>query len=270
MQEIQLLSDTLLYKAQGEWRNRIEVSISPENAVNSRITLTSEDPEHMYFIVTDDEGRESKTKSIRLSRKGEENISFFAVGNMEGKYLIHIESEDGNLNKQVQMTLAPPDNYLPESLPRRPTPAPVTTPVPEVTPEADVNPTPDPTPWQDYSYYGNSAPDYSGWESTAPVTSVAPVETVPEAAPLPVYTPEPVLPLSCSIAQVELAVGESFRLGDCLDGIEGGYLTAASNPGGIVSIDQANGFLLTGLSPGSCTVTVSKGTETISVSVSVS
>ena len=270
VQEIQLLSDTLLYKAQGEWRNRIEVSISPENAVNSRITLTSEDPEHMYFIVTDDEGRESKTKSIRLSRKGEENISFFAVGNMEGKYLIHIESEDGNLNKQVQMTLAPPDNYLPESLPPRPTPAPVTTPVPEVTPEADVNPTPDPTPWQDYSYYGNSAPDYSGWESTAPVTSVAPVETVPEAAPLPIFTPEPGLPFSCSIAQVELAVGESFRLGDCLDGIEGGYLTAVSSPGGIVSIDQANGFLLTGLSPGSCTVTVSKGTETISVSVSVS
>ena len=168
------------------------------------------------------------------------------------------------------MTLAPPDNYIPESPPPRPTPAPITTPVPEATPKADVNPTPDPTPWQDYSYYGNSAPDYSGWESTAPVTSVAPVETVPEAAPLPVYTPEPVLPLSCSIAQVELAVGESFRLGDCLDGIEGGYLTAVSSPGGIVSIDQANGFLLTGLSPGSCTVTVSKGTETISVSVSVS
>ena len=270
VQEVQLPSDTLLYKAQGEWRNRIEVSISPENAVNSRITLTSEDPEHMYFIVTDDEGRESKTKSIRLSRKGEENISFFAVGNMEGKYLIHIESEDGNLNKQIQMTLAPPDNYIPESPPPRPTPAPITTPVPEATPKADVNPTPDPTPWQDYSYYGNSAPDYSGWESTAPVTSVAPVETVPEAAPLPIFTPEPGLPFSCSIAQVELPVGESFRLGDCLEGIEGGYLTAASNPGGIVSIDQANGFLLTGLSPGSCTVTVSKGTESISVSVCVS
>ncbi len=269
VQEIQLLSDTLLYKAQGEWRNRIEVSISPENAVNSRITLTSEDPEHMYFIVTDDEGRESKTKSIRLSRKGEENISFFAVGNMEGKYLIHIESEDGNLNKKVQLTLAPPDNYLPES-PPRPTPMPVTAPEPEVTPEADVIPIPDPTPWQDYSYYGNAAPDNTGWESSAPITAVAPIENVPESDPVPVYTPEPVLPLYCSIAQVELAVGESFRLGDCLDGIEGGYLTAASNPGGIVSIDQANGFLLIGLSPGSCTVTVSKGTESISITVYVS
>jgi len=267
VQEIQLLSDTLLFKAQGEWRNRIEVSISPENAVNSRITLTSEDPEHMYFIVTDDEGRESKTKSIRLSRKGEENISFFAVGNMEGKYLIHIESEDGNLNKKVQMTLAPPDNYLPEIPPR---PTPVTAPEPEVTPEADVIPTPDPTPWQDYSYYGNTAPDNSGWESSAPITAVAPIESFPESDPVPVYTPEPVLPLSCSIAQVELAVGETFRLGDCLEGIEGGYLTAASNPGGIVSIDQANGFLLTGLSPGSCFVTVSKGTESIFVSVYVS
>ena len=270
VQEIQLLSDTLLYKAQGEWRNRIEVSISPENTVNSRITLTSKDPEHMYFIVTDDEGRESKTKSIRLSRKGEENISFFAVGNMEGKYLIHIESEDGNLNKQVQMTLAPPDNYMPESPPPRPTPAPITTPVPEVTPEADVIHTQDPTPWQDYSNYGNTAPDNSGWESSAPITAVAPVENVPESDPVPVYTPEPVLPLSCSIAQVELAVGESFRLGDCLDGIEGGYLTASSSPGGIVSIDQSNGFLLTGLSSGSCNVIVSKGTESISVSVYVS
>ena len=270
VQEVQLPSDTLLYKAQGEWRNRIEVSISPENAVNSRITLTSVDSEHMYFIVTDDEGKESKTKSIRLSRKGKENISFFAVGNMEGKYLIHIESEDGNLNKQVQMTLAPPDNYMPESPPPRPTPAPITTPVPEVTPEADVIHTQDPTPWQDYSNYGNTAPDNSGWESSAPITAVAPVENVPESDPVPVYTPEPVLPLSCSIAQVELAVGESFRLGDCLDGIEGGYLTASSSPGGIVSIDQSNGFLLTGLSSGSCNVIVSKGTESISVSVYVS
>lgn len=270
VQEVQLPSDTLLYKAQGEWRNRIEISIYPENALNSRITLTSEDPKHMYFIVTDDDGRESKTKSIRLSQKGEEKISFFAVGNMEGKYLIHIESEDGNLNKQVQMTLAPPDNYIPESPPPRPTPAPITTPVPEATPEADVIPTPDPTPWQEYSNYGNTAPDVNGCESSTPVTAVAPIEAFPESDPVPVYTPEPVLPLSCSIVEVELAVGEAFRLGDCLDGIEGGYLTAASNPGGIVSIDQANGFLLTGLSPGSCTVTVSKGTESISVSVCVS
>ena len=270
VQEIQLTSDTLLYKAQGEWRNRIEVSIAPENAVNSRITLTSEDPEHMYFIVTDDEGKESKTKSIRLSRKGKENISFFAVGNMEGKYLIRIESEDGNLDKKVQMTLAPPENFLAESPPPRPTPTPITTLGPEVSPVADVISTPDPTPWQDYSYYGNAAPDSSGWESSTPITAVAPVETVPESVPLPVYTPETVLPLSCSIAQVELAVGESFRLGDCLDGIEGGYLTAVSNPGGIVSIDQSNGFLLTGLSTGSCNVIVTKGTESISVSVYVS
>ena len=270
VQEVQLPSDTLLYKAQGEWRNRIEVSIAPEYAVNSRITLTSVDSEHMYFIVTDDEGRESKTKSIRLSRKGKENISFFAVGNMEGKYLIRIESEDGNLDKKVQMTLAPPENFLAESPPPRPTPTPITTLEPEVSPVADVISTPDPTPWQDYSYYGNAAPDNTGWESSAPITAVAPIENVPESDPVPVYTPEPVLPLYCSIAQVELAVGESFRLGDCLDGIEGGYLTAASNPGGIVSIDQANGFLLIGLSPGSCTVTVSKGTESISITVYVS
>ena len=212
VQEVQLPSDTLLYKAQGEWRNRIEVSIAPEYAVNSRITLTSVDSEHMYFIVTDDEGRESKTKSIRLSRKGKENISFFAVGNMEGKYLIRIESEDGNLDKKVQMTLAPPENFLAESPPPRPTPTPITTLEPEVSPVADVISTPDPTPWQDYSYHGNAAPDNSGWESSAPITAVAPVETVPESVPLPVYTPETVLPLSCSVARVELAVGESFRL----------------------------------------------------------
>ena len=93
--------------------------------------------------------------------------------------------------------------------------------------------------------------------------------TIPETTPAPIYTPEPILPLSCSIGQIELTVGETFRLGDYLDGIEGGYLTAIPSPGGIISINQADGFLLTGLSPGNCVILISKGAESVSVTVTV-
>ena len=274
VQEVQYLSDALIFKVQGEWRNKVDVSIEPENAINSRITLTSEDPEHMYFVIADATGKESKTKSIRLSSKKDNGeISFFVVGNTEGKYLIRIESEDGGLNKRIQMTFAPPGDYAKESPPPRPTPTPLPTLEPEMTPspEPESTPTPTPTPWVDpYTQIypgGYTGGDNSG--GTEPTTAVDPVVTIPETTPAPVYTPEPILPLSCSIGQIELRVGETFRLGDYLDGIEGGYLTAIPSPGGIVSINQADGFLLTGLSPGNCVILISKGAESVSVTVTV-
>ena len=274
VQEVQYLSDTLLYKTQGEWRNKVEVSIEPKNVINSRITLTSEDPDHMFFVVKDDTGKESKTKSIRLSMKDIGEISFFVVGNTEGRYLIRIESEDGSLSKRVQMTFSAPNDYSNESVPPRPTPAPLSTPEPEPTPapEPEMTPAPTPTPWQDpYTqvYLGGIPGDDNGGR-TEPTTIVDPVDTTPEPVTTPAYTPEPVLPLSCSIEQVELSVGDTFRLGDYLDGIEGGYLTAVPSPGGIVSINQADGFLISGLSPGTCVILISKGTESVSVSVTVS
>ena len=64
-------------------------------------------------------------------------------------------------------------------------------------------------------------------------------------------------------------VGETFRLGDYLDGIEYSYVIALPNPAGIVSISQAEGFLITALAPGECTITVSKEFESVSVTVSV-
>jgi hypothetical protein len=270
IQEVQYLSDALIYKVQGEWRNKVDVSIEPENAINSRITLTSEAPEHMYFVVSDITGKESKTKSIRLSKKDNGEVSFFIVGNTEGKYLIRIESEDGGLNKRIQMTFAPPGDYAKESLPPRPTPTPLPTLEPEMTPSPEPESTPTPTPWVD-PYTQTYPSGYTGDDSSGgePSTTVDPVVTIPETTPAPVYTPEPILPLSCSIGQIELTVGETFRLGDYLDGIEGGYLTAIPSPGGIVSINQADGFLLTGLSPGTCVILISKGAESVSVTVTV-
>ena len=227
------------------------------------------DPDHMYFIVSDEKGTESKTKSIRLRQQVEEKVSLYIVGNTEGKYQIRIESEDGNLEKNVQMTFSPPNDFAVESLPPRPTPVPVIT--PEPSPAQNPEPTPVvasvPEPWPG----GNSGyPSGDQGESTILIPSVDPVETIPEADPLPTYTPEPIVPLSCSIGKIDLAVGETFRLGDYLDGIEGGYLTAVPSPSGIVSIDQANGFLLTGLTSGTCTIVISKGGESISVLVIVS
>ena len=261
IQEVQAVPDGVLYTLQGAWRNKVSVSIEPETVTDSKITLTSMDPDRMYFVVPDEAGKESKTKSIRLRLQEDEESSFYVVGSTEGKYLILIESDDGNLSKNVQMTLSPPKDYTVESPPPRPTPVPVI--IPEETPTPA--PAPEPTPWQGGdSGYTDGTPG----GGAAPIVSVDPIETTPE--PAPVYTPEPVVPLSCSIGQVSLAVGESLRLGDYLDGIEGGYLTAIPSPAGIVSIDQANGLLLTGLASGSCTIVISKGTESISVPITVS
>ena len=135
-----------------------------------------------------------------------------------------------------------------------------------------MTPAPTPTPWQDpyTQVYPGGIPEDGNGGSTEPTTTVDPVDTTPQPVPTPAYTPEPVLPLSCSIGQVELSVGDTFRLGDYFDGIEGGYLTAVPSPGGIVSINQADGFLISGLSPGTCVILISKGTESVSVSVTVS
>ena len=139
-----------------------------------------------------------------------------------------------------------------------------------MTPSPEPESTPTPTPWVD-PYTQTYPSGYTGDDSSGgePSTTVDPVVTIPETTPAPVYTPEPILPLSCSIGQIELTVGETFRLGDYLDGIEGGYLTAIPSPGGIVSINQADGFLLTGLSPGTCVILISKGAESVSVTVTV-
>ena len=165
------------------------------------------------------------------------------------------------------MTFLPPNDYLIASPPPRPTPVPTERPEPTPAPTQEPAPSPAPTPWQgeDSGYPGT---DPGG--GTLPVTTVDPVVTVPESTPAPVFTSEPAVPLSCSISQVDLAVGATFRLGDYLDGIEGGYLTAIPSQAGIVSIDQANGLLMTGLAPGTCNIIISKGMESISVPVAVS
>lgn len=268
VQEVQAISDSLLYKTQGEWRYKVQVSLDPADAANRRIRLSTEDPEHMIFVVEDDTGKETKTKSIQMSVKDGEEVSFFVTVNTEGKYLILAESEDGGVSKKIQMTFDPPDSYAVESLPPRPTPVPNETPSPSPTPAVESNPTPLPVapPWQENNSVG-AYPDIYDSGGFGPVTSVNPVETVPE--PAPAYTPEPQIPLSCSISLVELTVGESFRLGDYLEGIEGGYVTAVPSPDGVVSISQADGFLLTGLSQGNCNVIIAKGAQSISVSITV-
>lgn len=270
VQEVQAISDSLLYKTQGEWRYKVQVSLDPEDVANRRIRLSTEDPAHMIFVVEDEAGKETKTKSIQMSITDGEEVSFFVTVNTEGKYLIRAESEDGGVNKRIQMTFDPPSGYTVESLPPRPTPVPTETPSPSPTPAVESPPTPMPvdTPWQE-AYSTGAYPDIYDSGGYGPVTSVNPVETVPEPAPAPASTPEPQIPLSCSISLVELAVGETFRLGDYLEGIEGGYVTAVPSPDGIVSISQADGFLLTALSQGNCNVIISKGTESISVSITV-
>ena len=99
----------------------------------------------------------------------------------------------------------------------------------------------------------------------------APTPQQPVYTPEPthVYTPEPELPLTCRVSHIDLAVGQSYRLGDYLDGIEYGYVMAIPSPGGIISINQTEGFLLTALAAGDCVITISKDNESVAVSVTV-
>ena len=66
-----------------------------------------------------------------------------------------------------------------------------------------------------------------------------------------------------------MVVGQSYRLGDYLDGIENGYVMAIASPNGIVTISQSDGFLVTGLAAGECVIEITKGDERIELSVTV-
>lgn len=277
VREITGFSNDNLYLLRGEWRNTVEVHVEPNNALNGRVTLTSDDPEHMYFIVNND-GKESKTRAIKLNAAGAETTSFVIVCDIEGKFTILIESEDGAVSKRIQMTFSRPSSYGEVADPIRPTPTPIPTPTPDVTPTPEPTPTPTPeptpTPWQNpYSGYSGGVNYYAGGGGTStPVQTQMPVATptpMPEQTQAPVYTPAPAVPLTCSVSHIDLAVGESYRLGDYLDGIEYAYVVAIPNPSGIVSINQAEGFLVTAISPGSCVITISKDYESVSVSVTV-
>lgn len=274
VREIKNYKTDNLYKLRGEWRYEVEIAIEPVNATNGRITLSSDDPEYMYFMVKQEDGKESKTRAVKLRANGKEPVKVTVICTIEGKFPIRISSDDGALNKRVQIAFERPDTYPEIQEPVRPTstPAPVSTPSPAPAPISTPTPTPEPTPWQYPSGYdgGDQSWEYISEPIATPfMPAPTPQQPVYTPEPTHVYTPEPELPLTCRVSHIDLAVGQSYRLGDYLDGIEYGYVMAIPSPGGIISINQTEGFLLTALAAGDCVITISKDNESVAVSVTV-
>lgn len=150
-----------------------------------------------------------------------------------------------------------------------------------VQPTATPEPTPRPTLWiaatptpfmeQNNGYgSGNWSSGVSDYPSASDEYTYTVPVLIPESDTAPVYTPAPDLPLSCNISSLEMTVGESFRLGDQLDGIENyAALMCRTSTDGVVTVSPAQGFLITAVSTGETVVTIQKGSESIDVAITV-
>ena len=261
------VSDDSLYKVQGVWEYTISVNIEPSEAVYRKISLTSDDPENMYFLVADGEGHEIKCKTVKMTVTNDDTRMIKVIGLVEGKYTITVESVDGAVQKKISMRFDVDEDYPAASMPVQPTATPDPTPRPTLWIAA----TPTPFIEQNNGYgSGNWSSGVSDYPSASnEYTYTVPV-LIPESDTSPVYTPAPDLPLSCNISSLEMTVGESFRLGDQLDGIENyAALMCRTSTDGVVTVSPAQGFLITAVSTGETVVTIQKGSESIDVVITV-
>ena len=258
------VSEDALFLVQGEWTYTLSLSMLPDNAVDRKVALSCEDTEYMYFVVENKDGQKSKARTVKMSVREGEDTEITAVGLVEGKYIIRIESDDGALSKKTALTFEPAAASSTE-LPPQPTPTPKPTPAPTPTPTLEATPVPTPTPYT--PYYGGGGYSDGGY-SYAPEPTPAPT---PVATSTPVPTPEQNLPLSCSIEHLDMRVGETCRLGDYLDGVENfALLICRVSEEGVVSISPGDGFLITAAAEGSTVIRITKGEQAVEVTVSVS
>ena len=261
------VSDDSLYKVQGLWDYTVSINIEPPNAVYRKISLTSDDPEHMYFLVKDAEGNEIKCKTVKMTAIDEETRLISVIGKVEGRYTITVESEDGAVKKKTSMTFDADEDYPVPTMPAQPTATPQPTPRPTLWIAAT------PTPFMEQNN-GSGSGNWSSGSTDYPSTSEGYSYTVPAIIPdsdvPPVHTAAPDLPLSCSISNLQIAVGESFRLGDQLDGIENyAALMCRTSTDGVVTVSPAQGFLITAVNAGETVVTIQKGNESVDVAITV-
>ena len=260
------LSDDALFMVQGEWTYTLSLSLLPENAVDRKVSLSCEDTDYMYFEVENKDGQKSRARTVRIPIQGDEATVITAVGLLEGRYIIRVESEDGAVSKKIALTFEPPSASSYE-LPAQPTPTPTPspTPTPAPTPSPAFTPIPTPAPYASSYSGGGYGGGYSYSSDPAPAPAATPVPT-----PAPVPTPEQNLPLSCSISHLDMTVGESCRLGDYLDGVENfAALICRVSEEGIISVSPGEGFLITAEAAGNTVIRITKGEEAVEVSVTV-
>ena len=162
--EVDMTLDTL-YKAIGKWQYTLKLIPNPENVMSTKLTITSEDPEHTWFVVNKD-GEQVKAKTIKVPVKEDGTATVVVETVLEGKYIYTTETNDGLFSKKFAIPFAADREQVLAAIPQ-PTPEP-TPPPPTPTP-----PPPPPTPRPN-----------SGSSSTF----------VPASTPEPV--PEPIPPVS--------------------------------------------------------------------------
>lgn len=259
------VSEDALFLVQGEWTFTLNLSLFPQNAIDRKVSLSCEETEYMYFVVENKDGQKSKARTVKLSVREDDETKITAVGLVEGKYIIRIESDDGALLKKIALTFEPASTS-PMELPQQPTPTPQPKPTPTPTPTPEITPAPTPVPYSPY-YGGNGYTDGGYGYSSEPAPAPTPVAM---PAPDPPPAPEQNLPLSCSIDHLDLRVGESCRLGDYLDGVENfALLICRVSEEGVVAISPGEGFLVSAAAEGETVIRISKGEQSVEISVSV-
>ena len=259
------VSEDALFLVQGEWTFTLNLSLFPQNAVDRKVSLSCEETEYMYFVVENKDGQKSKARTVKLSVREDDETKITAVGLVEGKYIIRIESDDGALLKKIALTFEPASTS-PMELPQQPTPTPQPKPTPTPTPTPEITPAPTPVPYSPY-YGGNGYTDGGYGYASEPAPAPTPVAM---PAPDPPPAPEQNLPLSCSLDHLDLRVGESCRLGDYLDGVENfALLICRVSEEGVVAISPGEGFLVSAAAEGETVIRISKGEQSVEVSVNV-
>ncbi len=259
------VSEDALFLVQGEWTFTLNLSLFPQNAVDRKVSLSCEETEYMYFVVENKDGQKSKARTVKLSVREDDETKITAVGLVEGKYIIRIESDDGALLKKIALTFEPASTS-PIELPQQPTPTPQPKPTPTPTPTPEITPAPTPVPYSPY-YGGNGYTDGGYGYASEPAPAPTPVAM---PAPDPPPAPEQNLPLSCSLDHLDLRVGESCRLGDYLDGVENfALLICRVSEEGVVAISPGEGFLVSAAAEGETVIRISKGEQSVEISVNV-
>ncbi len=243
-----------LYKAQGTWRMEVQIKSEPKAPTNSRITVTSENPENLKLIATQN-GLDRKVKGIKTSLDSSGSARIKLEANVEGKYSFIVRSDDGYYEKKFAVRFEAPEG------------AAIPTPVPTFKERPVVAPTPVPTseptsvPQQSYQQdYQGGAYYPPGYQMSYPqqyyeqpmLPQQSQSNQEPNYPEIPdVQTPAWVAEFSVDQTYYEIHVGETITIAPSLS------CWIMSSPPGIVAYpDNVVPFRITGIAPGTCTVTL--------------
>ena len=254
-----------VFKAQGLWRYTLQVSMAPD-AFDKKLTITTEDPDGMLFYVETENGPKL-AKSVKVTGNTDGIAEVTVQTKVEGKYVLKVESQDGNLNKRLAVNFERTNSSLvPTEEPPDATTAPTEAPTTPTTPPRNT--------WASGGGGGGSSSTYS-----------PPVST-PQTEPTTAYVEEA---WTCDIyliqdgGQSQIGSGMedsgtvyiSCNVGDTLAFASGNpmaqlsqanvnapiqsYLDGPNYAGAGIVTSAENFRTYTAIAPGECEIWVSKG-----------